>query len=181
LDKRLKRTRVSTILMRSRSSGVIRPTLVIAPGEQLQGCQLLLHEARLDEDAPADRNHRVRRQHVGVGHVLVVGDLVARGLGLGAGEAGYERARHLALERRLVDGGGTQRIGLDADLAQKYQTPRRSAGQHQLGLEPGAATGRLGARELVPQRLPPWPVATGERGGQAGFLCGHDGSPQRRS
>ncbi len=57
-----------------------------AARQQLQGGDRLLDVLRLHEDAPADRDDGVGGEHVGVGDVLVVGDLVARGLGLGARE-----------------------------------------------------------------------------------------------
>ena len=45
-----------------------------------------------------------------------------------------EAARHLAHPRRLVDGGGPQRIGLDADLGEQPEPARTGAGQDQFGL-----------------------------------------------
>ena len=90
-------------------------------------------------------------------------------LGLGAGEPGHQRARHLALLGGLVDRGGAQRVGLDADLAQQREAARRGAGQHQLGLEAGAAPGRLGARQLAAQRLAARAVGAAEHADQCGL------------
>ena len=134
--------------------------------QQLQAGQRLLDVLRLDEDAPADRDDGVGGEDVGVGEVGVVGDQVARGFGLGAGEARHQRARHLALARLLVDRGRTQRIRLDPDLRQQHQPARTAARQHQARAEVGTAPDRLVARAQVPQRLARRDGGAGEPGEQ---------------
>ena len=52
----------------------------------------------------------------------------------------------------------------------QHQAPGRGAGQHELRLEAGAAAGRLGAGELVAQRLAARAVRARERGGQGSLL-----------
>ena len=124
-----------------------------AAGEKLEAAERLLDVLGLDQDAAADRNHGIGRQDVAVGEVGVVGDQVACGFGLGAGEAACERARHLAFARGFVDRGGAQGVGLDAHLRQQHHTARAGAGEYQARLEIGAAADGLVARALTAQRL----------------------------
>jgi hypothetical protein len=91
--------------------------------------------------------------NVRVGEIGVVGNEIARGLGLGAREARDQRARHLTFARRLVDRGGAQRIGLDADLGEQHQAARTCTRKHEAWLQIRAPSLRLVACALTAQRL----------------------------
>ena len=87
---------------------------------------------RFRQDAPADRDHRVCRQHIAA-FALGVALHGGKGLlGLLAAQALGERARMLGTLRRLVDIGGQDAVGLDASLLQELDPAGRSRGKHEL-------------------------------------------------
>ena len=104
-----------------------------AAREQAEADIGLLHGLGLGQDAAADGNDGIGGEHQGVvadagGFCLVLG-----GDGLLVGETLGELARQLVLFGRLVDMGGHQMFGLDADLVEQRQPARRGGGQDELG------------------------------------------------
>ena len=122
---------------------------MVAAREQLQGGQLLLDEARLHQDAPSHGHDGVGRQHVGVGDVLVVGDLVAGRFGLGAGEPGHQRARHLALGGCSSIEDGRSASGSMPTWASKVRRRGEALASTSLGLSPARRPVGLDARQLA--------------------------------
>ena len=94
----------------------------------------------LRQDAAAARHHGVGREHDGAAAARRHGGRLLLGEALGM------LARQLAAVRRLVEDGRVDRVGLDADLAQEVEAPRRGGGQderqdcgHLAGARPIAA------------------------------------------
>ena len=104
---------------------------VIAPGKQSQALRRLVEQFRLRQNAPADGDNGVGGQNVGPFEVIVDAHHAERCFGLVAREPGGIGARQLAPLRRLVDIGGPQRVGFDADLVDKRKPARRAGGQNQ--------------------------------------------------
>jgi hypothetical protein len=134
-ESRLKRTRVSTWRWRNVSFGVTRHTAgvdaMIAAGEQPQALRRLIEQFRLRQDAAADGDDGVGGEDVGAFELLIDAHHGERGVGLGAREPRRAGARQLAALRRLVDVGGTQRVGLDAGLIDQRQPARRAGSKHE--------------------------------------------------
>ncbi len=78
-----------------------RQHAVRTPGEPLERRDRFLNVFRLSENTPADRNHRIRCQHVGASDVRIVGDLVPCRLGLGACQTRMASERGISASRAV--------------------------------------------------------------------------------
>ncbi len=74
-------------------------------------------------------DHGIGGEDIGAAQFLVRAAQLERRFRLGAREAVGAGARQFALEGRLVDIGGPQRIGLDAGLVEQAQPARRTGSE----------------------------------------------------
>src|SRR6266487_2088971 len=86
----------------------------------------LIEQFSLRQNAAADRDHGIGSEDVGTSEVIVDAHHAERRFGLVAREPGGVGARQLAPLRCLVDVGGPQRVGFDADLVDEREPARRA-------------------------------------------------------
>ena len=97
-----------------------------AAGEQAQTGGGVLDGLRLAEDAAADADHGIGGDDQRAGKLGLAFRERDRGGRLLVRQPLGEVARRLALLRRLVDGDRHHPVGLDADLGEQRQAPRRA-------------------------------------------------------
>ena len=92
---------------------------MVATRQQPQALRGLVDQVGLRQDAAADRDHGVGGENERAAQLVVELDRLERGIGFGARQPVGAGARQFAPLRRLIDVGGTQRIGLDAGLIEQ--------------------------------------------------------------
>src|SRR5262249_38761665 len=91
----------------------------------------LVEQFGLGQNAPAHRNGSVGGEDVGAFEFVVDVHHAERGLRLVARQSRRVSARQLAALGRLVDVGGAERVGFDADLINEREPARRAGSKHQ--------------------------------------------------
>jgi hypothetical protein len=98
---------------------------VVAAPQALQCLGRPVALLRLAENAPPHGDRGVGGKNEGLGIVGLGAHQELGGFSLGAGEPLHQMTRHLSARRRLVDGGGPERIGDDANLLEQSEPARR--------------------------------------------------------